>query len=228
MNEPAPEESIRPEWLAAYVDGELDVDARVRVESWLTMHPEALAETMDQEDLSPANRCYWQAVRPTAPSREAWDAVFARIVQATLPTTPHSSRRVGSRRLVARLIVGGAVVCMFALVVLERLRSENRGPSDPVAALASDSRAENMNDADDEDHVFRVAKADDVELIQLPEAAAKLVVVGRHPMAGVPLLLASAGDVQVIRYGPDDRGNFPDIETTLGPDASMLWAPVKP
>jgi len=80
-----------------------------------------------------------------------------------------------------------------------------------------------------EDPVYRVACVDDVELIQLPEAAASLVVVGRHPMDGVPLVLASAGDLLLLNYGPDDQGNLPDIAATFGPDAPMLWAPqIKP
>ena len=42
----------KPEWLAAYVDGELDAASRKEVESWLTDHPEATQELEAQRRLA--------------------------------------------------------------------------------------------------------------------------------------------------------------------------------
>jgi anti-sigma factor RsiW len=223
MNDQIPSRPIPPEWLAAYVDGELDAAARKQVEAWLADHPEALAEIQDQESLSPANVEYWSAVAPPLPSAQEWDDTLSRVAAATTGISPVVVKRVRSRRAAVAALVGLAAAVLAALVVFDRRPSRNQ----PVpATVAQESPAGPEQDQDDP--VYQVASVDDVELIQLPEAAAALVVVGRHPMADVPLLLASAADVQVFNFGPDNAGNFPDIGTTLGPDASMLWAPSKP
>jgi hypothetical protein len=222
MNDCNRQQPISPEWLAAYADGELDGPARRRIEAWLAERPEALAEAQDQEALGRANDDYWKAVAPPLPSKAAWDGVLANIADATLPERSGGRLRVASAMLAAS---GMAAAIWLVVVAVDRLQPVGPGPA--LVRDATEVTTANAHDADDEERVYQVANADDVELIQLPEAAAPLVVVGRHPMAGVPLLLASGGDMQVLNYS-DSQGNFPDWEALSGPDASMLWAPTKP
>ena len=221
MNNRTPINSMPHEWLAAYADGQLDAATRQQVECWLAEHPEALGELEIQEGLSPANLDYWDSVAPAMPSGAQWNRALSHIADAVMPKIARPSTYRSSRVVLA--IAGAAAAMFIAVLAIDRQRAgSHRNQSafpDETAARPA------IYEIDDEDLVFRVATADDVELIQLPESAAPYVVVGRHPMADVPLLLASASDLQLLNYGPDDQGNLPDIETTLGPDASMLWAP---
>ncbi len=102
-----------------------------------------------------------------------------------------------------------------------------------VAALNRDGRTVVRNQPsqatpvaidDDEDAVFKVATADDVEIIQLPEEASDLIVVGRHPMSDTPLVLASTADVDIFNLGPDDQGRMPSVELIAGPNTPMVVA----
>ena len=81
-----------------------------------------------------------------------------------------------------------------------------------------------VNDAVDDEAVYRIATADDVEIIQLPEEASSLIVVGRHPMMDTPILLAATSDLDIFSLGPDDEGHMPNVELIAGPNAPMLVA----
>jgi hypothetical protein len=209
------------ELLAAYVDGELDAMGRARVERWLSEHPDALADLLDQESLSRGNVDYWLAVSPVQPRAETWRGVLARVESAI----PHPvSRYAGKpgrrqlRRLGLVLALGGlAAALMIAFLPIERAQPNSvHEPVPPAVASTA---------ADGEDYVFRVAGADDVQLIQFPEEAADLLVVGKHPLADLPLVFASATDVQVLNYGFDDQGEVPDHRAMTGPDTPMFVAP---
>jgi len=80
----------------------------------------------------------------------------------------------------------------------------------------------------EEDLIIRVATDDDVTLIRLPESAASLVVVGRHPIEDNPLLLASAGDVELLNYSAQEPFGWPSVENSQSSETSMLWAPARP
>jgi len=215
MNHELPPISDWPGVLAGFADGELDSDTRRQLADWLIAHPEALAEMQDQESLSRGNDALWQAVAPPLPTAGQWSGVFNAIVDETMPRPMPARQRKNSGRLVAML---ASATMMLAGLVAWKL------PPTPVPTIVPVEVVVNTLTPEPLD-VFPVATDDDVELIQLPEAAARLVVVGRHPMADVPLLLALATDVQLLNYGPDESGNLPDIEDTKGPDVSMLWAP---
>lgn len=225
MSDSTPKPTIRPEWLAAYADGELGDAAQRRVDAWLAEHPEAFADLQDQESLGRANDEYWKLAAPPLPTEVQWDRTLSRIA-AALPTAASPARLPYRYLAPAAALVGLAAALVVAVVVFDRSRP---GAQHPSAAAPPDGEHRLTSDKDEEELVYRVATHDEVELIQLPEAAAKLVVVGKHPMADVDLVLALATDVQVLNYGPDDQGNLPDLPDELGQDPSILWAPtVKP
>lgn len=226
MSDRTSNESIPPEWLAAYADGELDHESRDCVANWLAEHPEALAELEEQQDL--AHRDFRNAIAPTMPAQTSWDHVFSNIEN----TLAGAMRREARLRRLAYLVPGVALASFAAALLVAFLAIDRQRPHDqrsqPTISLDGDDGVVKGRMAfldDGEDFVFRVATTDDVELIHLPESAAELLVVGKHPLADIVLLLAQATDVQLLNYGPDDQGNLPDIQTTQGPDASMLWAP---
>ena len=207
------------ELLAAYVDGELDEPARRRVECWLAEHPEWFVELVDQESLSPANDVFWQVAAPPMPTDETWDRVAAAIERAVpTPVFPHRPAE-GKRRFwylaPALALAGMAATVLIAISTVQRQRSTEH-PNLPFVASAAIP--------DDEDVVFRIAGADDVELIHLPESAADLIVVGQHPLADVALAFASTADVQMLNYGLDDQGDFPDYRTMTGTDLPIFVA----
>ncbi len=225
MNQNTPSDPIPPEWLAAYADNELDDAARRRVERWLADHPGAVADLNEQRQLGPGNIEYWTSSAPPMPRSDAWNRAFLAIAGA-LQTARAEPRR---SRLLAPILGFGSLAAAILLAIManDRQRHDQQQAAD-VLVSEDDHRANPGVVAvleEKEDPVYRVARVDDVELIQLPEAAAALVVVGRHPIDDVPVVLASAGDLQLLNYGPDDQGNLPDFAAMLGPDAPMLWAP---
>jgi hypothetical protein len=186
----------------------------------LADHPDAVDDYQGQKQLAPGNKEYWKSVAPPMPSPEAWRNAF-RAISGALPPARAESRRL--RRLAPILaFVSLAAAILIAISAIDRQRHTDVQLSEDGHRVNPDVLA---SSAEKEDPVYRVADVDDVELIQLPEAAAPLVVVGRHPMYGVPLVLAAAGDLRLLNYGPDDQGNLPDIASTFGPDPPMFWAP---
>jgi len=222
MNDRSPSDSIQPEWLAAYADDELPEPLRSRVEAWLRDHPEGLAELFDQQSLSGRNNDFCRGLDMPMPADREWDRVFSAVERGAPPGGSRNGPVYGTI-LVASSLAASLLLAIFLNYWPHRDQViHHRGG---LTQLRHDLIAPDDRD----DDIYRVAGADDVELLVLPEAAAHLVVVGKHPMADVPLLLASAADVLVLDFGPDDQGNLPDLNTTTGPDASILWAPsVKP
>jgi hypothetical protein len=226
MNSKFPEDAIPQHWLAAYADNELDAADRRRVEHWLSEHPSARADLDEQRLLSRGNSQYWRAVAPPAPKPEAWEGALSAIAESLLPAQARHRRR--PRFAALSVAVSGLAAAILVATLSVDANRELRWRSEvPIADTGGQSVLVAGPDglALEEGHFYQVARVDDVELIQLPEAAASLVVIGRHPMQDVPLLLAQPDDLQLINFGPDDRGNMPDIATTWGPDVPTFWAP---
>ena len=206
------------ELLAAYVDGELDRTTRECVERWLAERPEALSELLDQERLSPANEDYWQRVSPPAPSVEKWDGLLSEIEFAV---KSRNRRPAGGRYRYPRpsvAIAGIAAALMVALFLVPR----QRPGTDPVGF---DPKFAVLPNNDDEEFVFRLATQDDVELIQFSEAAADLLVVGKHPLQDTQVMFAKSDDFQVLNYGMDDQGEVPDYQAMIGAETPMFIPP---
>lgn len=206
-----PDDWLPPEWLAAYADAELGPRDRARVERWLADNPEARDLLDAQESLGPGNVDFWSAVRPPTPSPRAWASAFDRL-SAHSPAAP--ARRAGRW-------LGTIGLMATAATLLLALPAAN-GPAPPClppgpAVLPAPSP---------DDEPYAMAEEGDVRIVSLPEAAADLLVVGKHPMGDGPLLLAPRSEVVFLGMGSDADGRFPDPPDD--PDAAVVWAPREP
>jgi hypothetical protein len=205
------------ELLAAYADGELDEAVCAQVEAWLADHPEAQTDLFEQRELSPANVEFWNEVEPPMPSAEQWDRVYDRVANRLVrPAMPVRSRRRMAWYLVPAFSMAGLAAALLFVVTL------NNGATKGLRSLASHSSVAAFDEEDES--IYRIATADDVEIFQLPEEASSLIVVGRHPMSDTPLVLAATTDLEIFSLGPDDQGRMPNVELTAGANAPMLVA----
>jgi anti-sigma factor RsiW len=220
MNEQRPNAPMPPEILAAYVDGELGETARRQVEAWLAEHPEFNAEASDQVSLTPANMEFWESVAPPAPAAGAWNRVLNRIESECVASASTNSRHARGRSiwyvapaLALASMAAGIIVAVVAFNQLGQVQT-------PLAAPPQPNRPPIVQ-ADD-DGPFRVAATEEVEFHQLPENAAALVAVGRHPMDDITLVLAQLSDVEVVNFGGDDQSRLADLQMSIGVDAPMI------
>lgn len=192
-----------PETLAAYVDGELDLQARQQVEAWLVSHPEAVADVEGQRRLMN----YWQSAAPTDPAAARWQLVLT-CIEAALPAL--SSWRRGRLRFgrAGLLIAGVAAAALFALSI-------PRSPQLTVVPKNTDS-AES----------FPVVGPDDVEIVRIHAADRMSLVVGTPPLEGA-LEWAAPGDVTIENVSPDTDGMRPTLATDE-PNVPMIMAPLTP
>jgi anti-sigma factor RsiW len=227
MNTFPPDRPPPPELLAAYADGELGRAAREWVERWLEEHPEARAALEEQAELSPSNAELWDAAAPPTPAHAAWDAVLEAVARSVAPRP----RWKAPLAVAALGLIGAAAAVLVAVLAFERERPFAPGQAAPMTERNAPGQvapfAERPNDlvpAPEDEGSFRVASADDVEIHRLPESAAAMVAVGRHPLADVDLVLADPGDLEVLNYGTGDQGGLPDLRMSLGQDAPMILA----
>ena len=76
------------------------------------------------------------------------------------------------------------------------------------------------------DELLQMASTADVRIISLPQDAAKLLLVGEHPIGDSLLILAKADEVEFLGVGNDLEGRFPAVPADpQAPDAPMIWAP---
>ena len=217
MNPISPRDEMPIELLAAYADGELDEATCARVEAWLADHPEAYTDLDDQRDFSPTNHDLWVKSEPPMPSNQLWRQTYQLIENRLIcPVKAAQSRRRTVWYIAPALAMAGLAAGLLLFVVGINQRLPNRVPTDSSVSVAPFES--------DEDEVFRIATADDVEFIQLPEDASSLIVVGRHPMADTPLVLATTPDVDIYNLGPDDQGRMPFVDMIAGPNAAMVVA----
>jgi hypothetical protein len=206
-----PDDWLPPEWLAAYADGELSPHDRARVERWLADNPEARDLLDAQESLGPTNTEFWDIVRPPAPKPAAWSAAF-HAVSAHAPAAP-------ARRVVGWL--GTIGFTATAATLLLALPAGN-GPAPPCRPPVPQF----LPGSSPDDEPYAMAEDNDVRIVSLPEEAADLLVVGKHPMGDGLLLLAPRSEVVFLGMGNDAEGRFP--EPPDDPDATVVWAPREP
>jgi anti-sigma factor RsiW len=204
-------DDLPPQLFAAYADGELPPLDRARVEDWLADHPEARNLLEDQQALARGSDV-WPALGPPEPSDAEWTACLHGIEAAR--RTPAYRRWlpwVGSVALAA-----AAAAVLFAVGVI-----------DPAARPAVPERPAVLVALVEEP--FPMAGDDDVRIISLPEAAAGLLVVGRHPLGDSAVELAKADEVEFLGVGSDVAGRFPEVPADpAAEDAPVLWAPRDP
>lgn len=212
MTGPRPDD-LPPELLAGYADGELSGRDRARVERWLADHPEARELLEGQESLSPSNTEFWAAVRPPEPSAAQW----AEVRDGIRANGPRPSRRGWIALVGAIGLMATAATLLLALPALNRPLRVDPHPLPVVPPPGED------------DEPFAMAGADDVRIVSLPEAAAGLLVVGRHPLGDTDLVLARADEIEFHGVGSDLAGRFPEVPNDpAADDAPMIWAPREP
>jgi hypothetical protein len=174
----------KPQWLAAYVDGELSSDRRALVESWLTTHPETAAEVEVHQRLPRLCR----DTAPPEPGEAQWDAVLAHM-EARLSVKAAEQRP--SRRRLAWLITGltAASVLLAATLFVPSAADYMAGWFSPSVSLP-------RNLTDVPEAPLAVASADDIEIISMDDADRDALVVGEPPVRE-PLTLLAADEVHV-------------------------------
>jgi hypothetical protein len=231
MTTPAPNDLPR-ELLAAYVDGELDHDARARVERWLADHSDAREDLNAQRAFSPANHGLWERVDPPEPSDGKWGVCFRGVEHQ--PTTPAAIRRWRAGVWAVAGLATAGVAAALAWVAFgpttstvplkpqtrELARDLPRAPLPREVALVaprSDDPLAGMA-------VLAMATDDDVILDRVPEFPAGWLPVGRHPLQGI-MALASEEELLLAELGPSAAWPTGTPKMTTAPgDAPMIYA----
>ena len=176
-----PDSAPSPEQLAAYVDGELDPAARLRVEAWLKADP----ATRDAIDGHRRLARHWEAARPPQPNAAAWTATFAR---TEARCTPLSRRRGLPRTL---WLSAGAAAAVLAALMVGRvfLYPDRPAPSHPPLAhvVPGSSGAEDILLASQDDiSIINVEPFQDDDMApSIGEGEVPMIVAPRIPRAGV-------------------------------------------
>jgi anti-sigma factor RsiW len=200
------------EWLAGYIDGELDTQQTAIIESWLADHPEALEKLRTQQSLSIKSDEFARQVAPILPSESAWAKVFANIEVAldkptTSPTQPKSNNTWWLASALALITTAASIFLVWTL------------PSNLVPVHSETVQTDGLMEP------IQLASADEVEILSLDESAASGLVVGRHPLDTYPLVLVSFEDFDLHGVEPDDAGEFPELQMTPhGARSPMIWA----
>ncbi len=199
----------RPELLAAYLDGELDLDARRQIEDWLAVHPEAAAEVEGQRQLLRL----WQEAAPAEPSEARWAGVFAGIALAA-SSLPRPWPGRGWRAI---LWIGTAITAAAVAAAVAGIGMLHRPtpPTLPETPLASHEEIEPLS----------VVSRDDVEILSMDGDDDDTLVVGEPPVRG-PIVLAANGDIslEVIRADP---AGLPGVQMKEGATGPMLVVPIE-
>jgi hypothetical protein len=226
--------SPTPEQLAAYADGELDrwqgAPLRGQIAEWLLENPKAAAEVDAQRRLLQL----WKTSAAPDPGEAAWASLWGRIHSPSNgkgPRTGWLRRRLGWSAAVL-LLAAAAVVLAVNLMSTGDGLPENREVVEPLP----------------------VARADEVEILQIAGSDTGTVIVGRLPAEGA-LETAVSHEVEILRVNGADTeaivvGELPvqgpmvlakagdvtmmQIDPALdnmkpearvdGPDAPMIWA----
>jgi anti-sigma factor RsiW len=178
-----------PGELAAYLDGELSTDAWLRVEGWLTEHPDVAAYLDGHREVA----MWFESARPPEPSFEEWDAALQRIenalaAPASLPLVVSRRPKQGRRGQWMRWTAAAAAIIVAAVLI-------QRQPS-PMSNLAVEP--------------LPVASADDVEILSIHGADMAMLLVGAVPLQE-PVALATGNDVTVENMQPDSEGLVPSL-----------------
>lgn len=232
MTTPPPNDFPR-ELLAAYVDGELDGDARARVERWLADHPDARDEVNAQRALSPANTGLWERADPPKPSEGKWSGCLGAVERRLEAPAAAPRWRAGVWAIAGLATMGVAAAVAWVafgpatqpppadeLKPAELVHNLSRaplprektamtaGPDDPLAGMT----------------VLAVAGDNDVVLDRVPEFPGGWLPVGRHPLQGV-LTLAGEEELLLAELGPSEAWptGAPRMTTAPG-DAPMIYA----
>jgi hypothetical protein len=202
--------AFRPEHLAAYVDGELDVALERKVENWLLRNPDVANEIGEHRRLEEL----WRNHRPEEPSEAQWAFAEARCAERLASYS--AVRSVVWQKARPRLLPA-VTLRTFALGALAAtlLLAVTLGPLPP--------RAENGSAVDE----FPVLSPGDVNIISVDPADMGALVIGEAPMSG-PFVAAAPGDVSVTSMRPAMDGVVPVVRVASGSSSvPMIVAPIR-
>ena len=172
------------EQLAAFLDDELALADRSRVEAWLAVHPAAADELEEQRRL----HRLWSENAPPEPGPGAWAATLGRIeARLRRPGSPRTSRTLWLGAGLAAAFVGAALLTQLFF---------------PPAVPRGAGR----------DAPLPVIGPGDVTIVSMDARDAAGLMVAAPPVEA-PILLASQDDVSVMNvqsYWKDD-GRVPQI-----------------
>lgn len=203
-----------PEWLAAYVDGELEANGdlagiRKKVEYWLDRNPKA------QDDVLAWSRLkkIWDTTTPREPSEKTWaslqGAICHGLIQAPQPTAP---RNRSNRRRGLMVLACVAAVILLGLGVTWHLWN----PAEQSALPGNTHPSINVEP-------FLVAVDDEVEILSITGRDTETVVVGSLPVEG-NIELATSGEVSLSwMEHPLKQSEIPLVG--VEEDPPMIWAP---
>ena len=193
----------RPEWLAAYLDGELDREARKKVEDWLDEDPAARADLEGQHRLLKT----WRETTPAEPAPAAWSVLLSKLEKAPRQS-PKPWRLWSSPGWVAGILAMTAAALWLTLILTNSPESIRNDDGDPVREIVP----------------FVVATAEEIEILSVEGADHPSLAVGEMPFRGPgPLELLAPGEMTVTSVQPDARDNMTPV-VTQGPDTPMIWA----
>jgi anti-sigma factor RsiW len=190
-----------PEWLAAYLDDELDQKTREKVEEWLAGDATARADLEGQRRLLKQ----WRETTPAEPAAAAWSALLANLEKAPRQL-PKPWRFWNSPGWVAGILACTAAALWLAL------------------SLTSPRDVTPQGDDVSEAAPFAVATADEIEILSVEGADHPSVAVGEMPVRG-PLELLAPGEMTVTSVQPDARDNMTPVVPQAS-DTPMFWAPL--
>lgn len=214
MTTPRPE-NFPPELLAAYADGELSTEDRLRVERWLAESHEAGEFLETQEAMGPGNADLWDPVCPPSPSADDWIATRECIGQ--------------KMRLANRMRWAGWAGTFGVFATTATLMFVLPAPQNNCIDPEPPFGCEGFPVESIDDEPYPMASSADVQIISLPESAANLLVVGEHPLRDSFLPFARMSEVHFHNIGTDLAGRFPEVMNDAAEDVlPMLWAPREP
>ncbi len=189
-------DTLSPELLAGYADGELPPAECRCVEAWLDAHPEARADVEAQRRLA---RLFDEAAAPS-PADERWAEALGQVQQRLAAPT-------GRRRWAA---VAVAVLAAAAAVLLAlALKGPPGGHVSPV---------DQPPPAGEEP--WEVVSADDVEILSMDDRDRGTLVVGEPPV-NEPMELLTEDEVKVNKL-PDAPGQVGRLHVLPGSGAPYI------
>jgi len=195
-----------PEQLAAYADGELDGEGRLRVATWLAGHPDAAEEVASLCRL----RDVWKAAAPPEPAEEAWAGVRARLDGVPAP---------GAARPSAWPLLGWAAGAAAAAAAAALwLVLSQPGPLPVKAPAPAPVAAEPP---------FPVATEDEVVILRVGGADTRTLAVGTLPLQE-PIQLAGPGEVTFTSVRPAPADNAVPVVRENENEHPMVWARLTP
>jgi hypothetical protein len=190
-----------PEWLAAYLDGELDQQAREKVEEWLARDPAAHADLEGQRRLLQQ----WEVTAPVEPPAAAWSDLVSKLEKAS-QYLPKPWRFWNSAGWVASILAVSAAA-LWLLVALTHTPAPIPHGDDLIEVAP-----------------FAVATAEEIEILSVEGADHPALAVGEMPVRG-PLEILAPGEMTVTSVQPDARDNMTPVVPQAA-DTPMFWAPL--